>query len=358
MQPVVGGVVFGMNIRRVAAFCIGYNIGFHALQFLALHHRRIFGQSGAVDPRIQVYLPGMLIEQFFIQVGDKPRGVHGLEGMRFEIVIQKGIPGGAAHHFLYAAQKKAAFFIGNVGNTIVGVAAIEVQKQLGFVRGGLHEIIEGVLQFPTANLCQHFGIITAVNFFHDALLEIHGKALIQPEVAPGFVRNQVAAPAMRQFVRYQTHQAAVAGNDGGCGKGEHRIFHAAKRKARGQYQYIIAAPGIGPVERFGAVYHALHVGQFPHRFLQHTRLGIYATVAPQRGKLHIAHRQRHQVAGNGFGLFEGVFAFSVFAGRVFGTHHGHQVGRHFDAGIVGKAHSRTILQGNPGTGQDGLALRK
>ena len=66
--------------------------------------------------------------------------------------------------------------------------------------------IDLVDQALVAQRCEHFADFSAINGLHDALLEIDREPFVQPKVIPCGVRDEVATPAVCQFVGHQGHQ--------------------------------------------------------------------------------------------------------------------------------------------------------
>src|SRR3546814_5907700 len=63
------------------------------------------------------------------------------------------------------------------------------------------EILKGALEVLVANKRQHVGVRLVFNGFHDTSFNINREPFVQPEIIPGGIGNQVAAPAMRQEER-------------------------------------------------------------------------------------------------------------------------------------------------------------
>jgi hypothetical protein len=75
-------------------------------------------------------------------------------------------------------------------------------------------------------------------------LQVNGPTLVQPEVLPGAVGHQVAAPAVGQLVGNNIDILAVLGDNTRSGKSENRVLHATVGEARRQNQNIIFAPDV------------------------------------------------------------------------------------------------------------------
>ena len=159
----------------------------------------------------------------------------------------------------------------------------------------LSQLVDDLLEILQAEARQHLGVVAAVDRLHDAALEVDGEAFVEPEVVPRRVGDEVAGPRVRQLVRHQVHQRAVAGQDGGRGEGEARILHPAEGKARRQHQDVVLSPAIRAVNFLRGVDHLLRVGQLPRRGLDDRLLRVDAAVASERAEGQVADRQREQV---------------------------------------------------------------
>ena len=62
-----------------------------------------------------------------------------------------------------------------------------MKLEVGVIRIGVHNLVHLVHQPLITQGREHLGNLSAVDGFHDPLLEINGKALIQPKVIPGGV---------------------------------------------------------------------------------------------------------------------------------------------------------------------------
>ena len=133
---------------------------------------------------------------------------------------------------------------------------------MGVVRVEVADGIDFIDQPLIAQGGEHFTHVSAVDGLHDALLEVHGEALIEPEVVPGGIGDEVAAPRVGEFVRHEGHERAVSGNDGGGGKRQARVFHSAEGEGRREDEQVIPLPGIGAVQFLSSEQELLHFGKF------------------------------------------------------------------------------------------------
>ncbi|MNJ28799.1 hypothetical protein D3C77_233480 [compost metagenome] len=166
---------------------------------------------------------------------------------------------------------------------------------------------------------------------------------------------------MRQLVRHQRHQRAVAGDDGRGGEGQPGVLHAAEGEAGRQDQQVVTAPAIGAVERLGRVDHLRRRLQLPLGGLQLARLGPHAGARVERGEGQVAHGDGDQIGRDRVVQLEaprlgpGARRLAL-GGQLFGRHDDRQVGRSDDAGAIGLPDAGAVLGRNPGAGQDRLAL--
>ena len=201
----------------------------------------------------------------------------------------------------------------------------------------------------------------AIDRLHDPVLEIGGDALVQPAVLPVRIGDQIARPAVRQLVRDQPDQAAVAGEEGRRQEGERRVLHAPVGKARRQHDHVVAAPAIGPVEPLGRLHHPLGIDQLVRRTVQHRRLGPYPGPPAERPEGEVAGCNRDQIGRDRMGHAEapGAAAGSggnTVRGQPLARHHHLQRHRRNDPRLPGLADAGAVLGRDPGPVEDRLAL--
>ena len=162
---------------------------------------------------------------------------------------------------------------------------------------------------------------------------------------------------MGELVRHQRDQRAVAGQDRRRGEGQPRVLHAAVGVARRQDEEVVAPPFVGAVELLGGGDHLRRVGELPGGAFDHRRQRVDAAVRPQRAEVDVPHGERQQVGGDRLRHLETVDAVGAARGRVLGAHQGELAARRVDRRLVGHAHGRAVLAGDPGAGEDRLRLR-
>ena len=321
-------------------------------------------QAHLIDPLVDADLCfqlGVALDQVLPQVGDEAGRGLALEGVAGEIGLQISVPARPTDGLLDGAQEGRALLVGDVGHAVVGIAAGQVKVQAGVEPARPAGVGDGGLQVAPAQVGQHVGAGLAVQLLHDPVFEVVGEALVQPEVRPRGVVDQVARPRVRQLVRHQADQRAVAGDDGRGGEGQARVLHAAERERRRQHQQVVAAPGIGPVEALGRRHHLLDIDQLVGRLLHHRRLGIDAGPLAQRREGQVTDRHGDQVRGHRLVHLEAVGARAIskrlaIGRQHLGAHHRLQPLGRDDAGGPGLADAGAVLGGDPAAVQDRLAL--
>ena len=315
------------------------------------------GNARAVQPLVELGLAhhlGVFGQQLAAQVVDELAGGDTLEGMLVEPAAEKAVEHGAARALLEGAQEPGAF---RIRQRIVGIGlgvGVRILRQQGLLRH--RHGLEQFERFFLLELQVHGGDFIAVQNFEDAGRDVGGEAFIEPPVLPRCVGYQVARPAVRQFVGDQVDQAAVARDHGRRQEGQAWIFHAADRERRRQHQHVVTPPAIRAVQRFGGGHHFFGVGQFVFGGLDPFRLGVHAGARAELAVIEFADADRQQVGRNRLRHGEAPAALAAGLRVVIGAHHHAQAGRRLDAGGVGEAHRRRVLQRHPRARVDGLGL--
>ena len=129
-----------------------------------------------------------------------------------------------ADQFLDVVQEGEALFVGDGAEGVVGVLAFEVRDELGEVVV-FAELGDGVGQgFPADDGGEVAVLVAAVDFALDAAFEVDGPAFVEPEVFPGGVADEVAGPAVGEFVGNNVDILTVAGDEGRRGEGIDWVF--------------------------------------------------------------------------------------------------------------------------------------
>ena len=213
-----------------------------------------------------------------------------------------------------------------------------------------------LLQAVLADHVFHLRLFDTEHGLDQPVFNVAGEALVEPHVLPTGVGDQIARPAMRQLMRYQADQRAVADDHGGGGKGEAWILHATEREARRQHQQVVAAPAIRAIQRFGGLDHRFGIDELAGSSGQHRRFGPHPGAFGQRCKAQIAYRQRQQIRRDRLRHAEYIVAIACRSGVVIGTHQRDQAGRRTHMRAVGEAHRGRILQRHPTARMDRLRL--
>jgi hypothetical protein len=161
---------------------------------------------------------------------------------------------------------------------------------------------------------------------------------------------------VRELVRDQRHQRAIAGENGRRREGEPRVLHAAVREARRQDQQVVTTPAVGPVEPLGRLDHLLGVGELPRGAVDDRGLGVDAGALAERQELDVTDRERDEVRRHRRRHREPVDAVLGAGDRVLRAHQRQQVGRDPHHGVVRRPHARAVLAGDPGASEDRLVL--
>ena len=202
----------------------------------------------------------------------------------------------------------------------------------------------------------HCGRLGPVDLLDDAALDVGRESLVQPEVAPGRVGDEVARPRVRQLVRDQGDEALVAGEHGRRREGQARVLHAPEGEARRQDEDVVAVPAVRAVEPLGGLHHLLGVGELRRRGVDDRRLRVNAAARADGGEADVAGRDRHQVRRDPLRHLEPVGA-APGAGRVAGrAHDGDELRRRADRRGEGQAHRRRVLDRDPAARVDRLGL--
>lgn len=105
-----------------------------------------------------------------------------------------------ADQVLEVEQEVKPFLIGNAGECIVRILALEIHHQLGeFVI--VSKVFHGVGQRFPSDDGREMTVRLAMNGSQDPSLQVHGPSLIQPEMLPRGIGDEVAAPAVGELVR-------------------------------------------------------------------------------------------------------------------------------------------------------------
>ncbi len=126
-----------------------------------------------------------------------------------------------------------ALLVGDAGEGVVWVFAFEVDDQLRefvVVAELLDRVGEGL---PADDGAEITPGVVAVDGCLDAPFQVRRPSLVQLEVLPAGVADQVSRPGMGELVGDDVDVLAVVRDDGRGGEGEDGVFHAAVGEGRG-----------------------------------------------------------------------------------------------------------------------------
>ena len=139
-------------------------------------------------------------KEVLAQVLDEVRGRDALEREVIEVAAQEPSNRARPKSSSSERRKSAPFLVRQARGALVGIAPREVDVQ------DLVAVLEPgdlVLEVLAAEHRLHAGRLRAVDLLDDAPLDVGREALVQPEVAPGRVGDEVARPRVGQLVRDQ-----------------------------------------------------------------------------------------------------------------------------------------------------------
>mmetsp|Transcript_10778 Transcript_10778/g.25396 ORF Transcript_10778/g.25396 Transcript_10778/m.25396 type:complete len:560 (-) Transcript_10778:386-2065(-) len=199
----------------------------------------------------------------------------------------------------------------------------------------------------------------------DLALEPHGPALVEPEVLPRVVGDQVARPGVAHLVRHDVCERAVPGEQRRGDEGEAWVLHAAVGEGGRQAEDVVPPPHVGVA---GDVLcgddESLRLGELVRHGLDHAWLAPHLAARPDGACLELAHRYRQQVRGNGRLLLEGEgggAALGPALALAAAAHRAHQRRRPLgsrDRSIVCELGRGRVGARDEGARVDGLALRE
>mmetsp|Transcript_30454 Transcript_30454/g.83976 ORF Transcript_30454/g.83976 Transcript_30454/m.83976 type:complete len:323 (+) Transcript_30454:849-1817(+) len=203
-----------------------------------------------------------------------------------------------------------------------------------------------------------------------------GQALIQPEVLPSVVRDQVSAPRVRNLMCHHRHLRTIAGEQCRRNKGDTWVLHPTIRKRRRQNKQVVDAPFVRAADLLPCLQELLRVGELVRCCVDHLLLAPHAAPGADLPAHQGSAHDRNQVAGHRHLLIEvpesplAAASGSVLAHsrrRVLqlrrlvaphGAHQRHQLCRAADGSAVGHLGLARVLTRDQRARVDGLALRE
>ena len=358
MHPFLGGPRLGDGGRRqVAGAQPRQARGVDHAETAGLHLRRGRRDARVVQPCVEFGLAHhvrIFVEQMGLGVTRELAGIDALEREVVEIPAQERIELLAAVALFEELQEPRA-----LGVDRGAAAVVRVLQHAGLGRQRLQRGVDlGVflLQLVALDHVLHHRLVFAVQHFDDAILDVAGETFVQPRVLGAGEGDEVARPAVREFVRDQRDQGLVADDHRRGEEGQARILHAAVRERRRQHQHVVAVPAIGAVQAFGGGDHLFGVFELGHGLVEHGRLGPHAAAVGDALERQVARGDRHQVGRDLLRHLEGVVAVPDGIGIVVGAHQHHHVRTRGHVRAVGVAHARRVLQRHPRPRVDLLRL--
>mmetsp|Transcript_116423 Transcript_116423/g.336303 ORF Transcript_116423/g.336303 Transcript_116423/m.336303 type:complete len:372 (-) Transcript_116423:111-1226(-) len=216
-------------------------------------------------------------------------------------------------------------------------------------------------------------LLLPIDVADDLHLGEHREALVEPEVLPSLVRDQVPAPRVRDLVGDYMHLGAVLGQQRGGDEGQARVLHASIGEAGRQNEKIVDAPPVGPAQRLASSDELLGVGKLPCALLDHLLLAPDATPRAHAAAREPTADDGHQVRRDRQRLVEAVrrpclaaalrrlplgLRARVGAGRLHGGHQRRELRGAPHHGLVARLALTRILARHHGPRVDRLALRE
>lgn len=164
------------------------------------------------------------------------------------------------------------FHIRNGGKGVVGVdASSEVRDKAGevVVSAELANAVEARL--PPRRLRQRF-VLGAEHRTHDLQLVEHRQPLVQPEVLPRVVGDEITAPRVGHLVSDYGYLASVAREQCWGDEGEARVLHPAVGEGGREDKEVVHAPLIRAADALPCRDEFLGVCELPRRFVQRLSL--------------------------------------------------------------------------------------
>ena len=268
--------------------------------------------------------------------------------------LQRRLDDAVAH----LAQQCIALLVGHV---VVGVVRVHVEvdghaqaaKEAAAVLRDEHL----VLQQPPAHERLEVRDGRAVDQSRDAPLRVHREALVEVELRPGPVRDQIAEPAVRDLVRHRVRERPVADDERRRQEGQARVLHAAVGEGEGHHQQIVAAPAVLAEELLAGLQVLLRdARELRGRGVDEGRVGVDGAPRADVALRQIADGQGHEVRGHGRPHLE--LPEDARPLRQLRRGDDDEGLRRADLRRPGDAHLGRVLAGEEGPVEAGLAHRK
>ena len=159
--------------------------------------RRVGGirrQAGTEDPVVDMKpltRGSRRRQECSFEIIEEALGGHRLEGKLVEVAANKVIPGASPDRFLEHAEEEEPLVVGDEIHAIVGVATSQRQLQMS-VGARCTESLDFVVELLARDQSEHLGVVGPIQGLHDAMFEVGREALVEPEVVPAGVGDEVA----------------------------------------------------------------------------------------------------------------------------------------------------------------------
>lgn len=142
------------------------------------------------------------------------------------------------------AQEGVSLLVRDLGHDVVRPLPLELKDQVRENAVAAAVRLDVVHEVLPADDRLQLHLLFAAQLADDVALDVDGPALIQPEVLPGVVRDEVAAVAVRELVGDDGDVLAVARDDGGAVEVEDGVLHAAQVERARQNDEVVEGPGV------------------------------------------------------------------------------------------------------------------
>lgn len=284
----------------------------------------------------------------------------GLEAERRDVGPHVQIEPFTAHVRLDRFEEIRALLVRHAREHVVRVDAVLVEVQLAVVRRAvLVEPLQVALE-----LAGHDGSLQVCGFlaphrFHDAERGPLGPALVQPEVGPGRVGDEVAGPGVGQLVRHHPDERLVTRHERRRNEGERGVFHAAVGERARHHEDVEASPLVLPEELLGLRHDLRHVLEFDRRLFDHHRFRPDFGAVRDILRHQVANGERDEVGSDRLGhlpLFVGFPIFYETPDESVSGHEPTELLRYNERCRVGHAHRRRVLTGHVRASVDRFTL--
>ena len=284
--PLLCGPGRRLEVRGCRAAGEARHLAFDDAEGVRGRRGRVVGQARFLEPRVELQRPlepRIARDEVRAEVLEKLRRRQRRERVAVEVAAQPDVEARTAHSGLDHPHERRALVVCDRRDPVIGIATGEVDVQ-DLVAGFVLERGQLAGQLAAPEDFEHPCAPLAVQLLHDPVFEVGGEPLVEPEVAPRRVGHQVAGPRVRQLVRDERGERAVAGQDRRRRKGDARILHAAKRERRRQHQHVVAAPAVRAAQCLGSLDHLLDVGKLRRGPLHDGGLGVDTRCAVPRAQ--------------------------------------------------------------------------